>query len=77
MPSHIRQRKILTNRKRSRPVQKPVVAVRLPKKHKKWMKEQMVKAMEAVRSDSGINRAALDYGIPHTTYVKGLTKWSS
>ena len=73
MPSRIRQRRILTNRKRSRPVQQPIVAVRSPKKRKKWTKEQMVKAMEAVRSGSGINRAALDYGVPHTTLKDRLS----
>ena len=73
MPSRIRQRKILTNRKRSRPVQKPVVAVQSPKKCKKWMKEQMVKAMEVVRAGSGINRAALDYGVPRTTLKDRLS----
>ena len=52
---------------------KPVVAVQLPKKCKKWMKEQMVKAIEAVKSGSGINRAALDYGVPRTTLKDQLS----
>ena len=33
----------------------------------------MVKAMEAVRSGSGINRAALPYGVSHTTLKDQLS----
>ena len=72
MPSRTGQRRILTKRKKSKPAQ-PIVAVHSPKKRKKWTKEQMVKAIEAVRLGSGINRAALDYGIPRTTLKDRLS----
>ena len=37
------------------------------KKRKMWSNESMINAMEAVRSGMGVNRAALEYGVPKTT----------
>ena len=53
-------------KKKARSVQ-PIEPLRSPEKRKKWTKEQMVLAIEAVRSGSGINRAAEEHGILCTT----------
>ena len=37
------------------------------KKRKMWSNESMINAMEAVRSGMGVNRAALEYGVPKAT----------
>ena len=66
MPNHSGQRRILTRRKKKARYVQPMVVVCLPNTCKKWTKEQMASAMEAVRSGSRINCAALDHGVPCT-----------
>ena len=68
-----RRRKCLTSRKRSKSA--PAV-LRSPRKvkRKQWTNEQMEKAMKAVASgECGVNRAALDYGVPRTTLKDRLS----
>lgn len=67
-----RQRKRLTARKRSKSA--PAV-LRSPRKvkRKKWTDEQMEGAMKAVESGLGVNRAAVDYGVPWTTLKDRLS----
>ena len=62
------QRKRLTKRKRASSA--PAVMVSPSKrssKRKLWTDTQMTAAMESVKAGSGINRAALDHGIPRST----------
>ena len=38
-----------------------------PKQRKLWDDESMIVAVEAVKDGLGVNRAAREYGVPHTT----------
>ncbi len=58
-------KKRLTKRKTkpsSRPAAPRPSTVRL-----QWTDQQMVAAMNAVKSGGGVNQAALDHGVPRTT----------
>ena len=64
----IGQRKVLNRRKRSRSAPAVLITPAKRAKRKQWTESQMKAAIEAVRSgESGINRAAVDHGIPSTT----------
>ena len=73
MPSRSGQRRVLTRRKKKARSVQPIVPIRSPKKRKKWTQEQMASAIEAVKSGSGINRAALNHGIPPTSLKNRLS----
>ena len=54
---------------RKRSESAPAVLIRRSpvKRRKQWTNIQMEKAMEAVMSGVGINRAAMEHGVPRTT----------
>ena len=62
---HGKRKKIGRKRSKSAP---PVLIRHSPvKRRKQWTNIQMEKAMEAVMSGGGINRAAMEHGVPRTT----------
>ena len=65
------QRKLLTKRKLSQLALALVKLVRVPRKRKQWMNEQMEQAMKAVETGSKINQA--DHGVPPTTLKDRLS----
>ena len=63
-----RQRLTHTRSKSAPPSISTVVKPRQSTKRKKWTEEGMKKAIEAVETgERGVNRAALDHGIPKST----------
>ena len=48
---------------RKRPLAEKEISNR-PKKYRKWNKESMLGAMQAVTEGMGINRAAVEFGLP-------------
>ena len=67
MPSRSGQRRILTRRKGRQDLCNQLNhSIRLTKA----TREQMVSAIEAVKSSKGINRAAMDHGIPRSTFKR-------
>ena len=70
-----RQKRRSIKKKRSQSA--PAIIVRSPvkkNKRKQWTNERMVAAMEAVETGkSGINRAAVDHGVPKTTLKNRLS----
>jgi len=69
MLPHQEERRILTERKRSKSVSPVLHSSAKKVKRKQWVDEQMANAMEAVRSGSaGINEAACKmHHVPPTT----------
>ena len=68
------QRKRLTRRKRSNSA--PAVLRSPPKrsaKRKVWTDTQMLAAIDAAKSGSGINHAAIDHGVPSSTLMDRLS----
>ena len=70
-----RQKRRSIERRRSKSA--PAIIVRSPvkkSKRKQWTNEQMIAAMEAVETgENGINRAAVDHGVPKTTLKNRLS----
>ena len=70
-----RQKRRSIEKRRSKSA--PAIIVRSPvkkSKRKQWTNEQMIAAMEAVETgESGINRAAVDHGVPKTTLKNRLS----
>ena len=68
---HGKRKKIGRKRSKSAP---PVLIRHSPvKQRKQWTNIQMEKAMEAIMSGGGINRAAMEHGIPQTTLKDRLS----
>ena len=66
-----KRKKIGRKRSKSAP---PVLIRRSPvERRKQWTNIQMEKAMEAVMSGGGINRAAMEHGVPRTTLKDRLS----
>ena len=78
MPQGKKKRHLTHRRSKSAPPSiLTAVKPRQSTKRKKWTEEGMKKAIEAVETgESGVNRAALDHGIPKST-LKDRNKWSS
>ena len=66
-------RKRLTKRKTSTPAASSIPPPRPYTKRLQWSNEQMEAAMKAVKSGSGINKAAQDHGVPKTTLKDRLS----
>ena len=65
MPRGRKKTKKVAGQKRQRQPAKESVS--RPKKYKQWTDESMQGALKAVAEGMGVNRAALEYGVPRTT----------
>ena len=59
-----RSRKVAGRKRQREPAKEPFSR---PKKYKQWTDESMQGALKAVTEGMGINRAAMEYGVPRTT----------
>ena len=45
-------------------------------KRKQWTDSQILAALKAVESGTGVNKAACEHGVPATTLKDGVSAWN-